>query len=88
MKTTMHIELEFEVYFDPQQAERRTRHYPGCPAHVEPYNLKVLGVPVGDKLFDAILDEYEHEIHDACWDALKEEEFAAADHRRDCMEDR
>jgi hypothetical protein len=88
VKTSINIELEFEIEFDAHPPEKMTRHYPGSPASVEPCDMKVLGVPIGDKLFEAMLDEYEHEIHDACWDALKEEEFAAADHRRDCKENR
>jgi hypothetical protein len=88
MKTTISIELEFEVDFDIQKEEQMTLHYPGCPAYVEPYDMKVLGVPLEDALFIAILDEYEDEIHDACWDALKEEAVAEADHRRDVLEDR
>ena len=88
MKTTINLELEFEIDFDTQKEERMTRHYPGCPAAVEPYGMKVLGVPVGDKLFEAIYDEHEHEIDDACWDGLREEAQAEAEHRRDSMEDR
>lgn len=82
MKTYAYIEIEVEIDFDHQPEEKMTRHYPGCPAHIEINEIKL---PTADE----VVKQYEQEIHDACWDEVKEEEqeraIMRAEYRRDAM---
>ena len=82
MKTSIFLEVEVEIDFDPQKAERMTWHYPGCPAHIEINEIKL---PTADE----VVKQYEQEIHDACWDEVIEEEqereIMRAEYRRDAM---
>ena len=92
MKTTINLELEFEVDFDIQKEERMTRHYPGCPAAIEINDLKIGRRAVTQDIFSRIMDQHQEEIEEACLEEAFEDHQAylveAADHRRDSMEGR
>jgi len=94
MEETIEIELTVPVTikFEAIKAERMTRHYPGCPAHIEIDGMEFMGVPFGTALTDAIYDEFEDEINDECWDYINDNEMERqvmmAEYRRDAMEDR
>ena len=99
MKTTIHLELEFEVDFGIQKEEKMTRHYPGCPASVEINEIKLIGLDgiylassVHNDLFDTLVALHGDEIEEVCWDCARDEEFedavAHAEHMRDSREDR
>ena len=92
MKAIIHLELELEIDFDVQKEERTTRHYPGCPAYVEPYQLTYVGlkekIMLPDRLADEIINDNEENIEQACWDEIAEEQATEAEYRRDAMMDR
>ena len=85
MKTTVPIELEFEVEFDVQKAEPMRWHYPGHPAEIEICGIKYNGHPVSDDMANEILEDNEYDIIQSCWDEIKETEIDMAISR---MEDR
>ena len=72
MKAYIDLELEFEVDFDYQKEEPTTRHYPGWPAAIEVNDLFIDGkkLPVG--IFNAVMDQCQDTIEDACWEELDE----------------
>ena len=100
MKAIIHLELEFEIDFDAIPAERMTRHYPGCPAHIELNGLEVITgkdskIDVwdcGSKLHDYLIKTYEDELMEACWEEVEENEMeravAQAEHFSDLRENR
>ena len=94
MEETIEIELTVPVTikFEAIKAERMTRHYPGCPAHLEFNSMEFMGVPFSTELFDAIYDEFEDEINDECmdyvYDSAMDDVVMRAEYRRDAMEDR
>ena len=94
MKTTIHLELEFEVDFDIQKEEKMTRNYPGCPADIEINEIEAEGClrGINQCLFDKVLAKYQEEIEEVCWEEAFEDHQAylveAADHMRDLREDR
>ena len=88
IELTLKLDIEYQAY--PE--EPRTRHYPGAGAEAEIIKISILGIPVDELLFDAIIDEYGEEITEACLDDAidneAEDAVAYAEHMRDVMEDR
>lgn len=92
MKTIIHLELEIEVDYDVQKAERMTRHYPGCPAAIEINTLSLDGIKLPINLENVITSQFYDEIKEACWDEVREDAMeravCEAEYRRDAMENR
>jgi len=74
MRTIVHLELEVEVDFDAQKAEPMTRHYPGNPAGVEINTLLINDIELDMKLFNSIMKDFQHEVEEACWVEIAEDE--------------
>jgi len=87
MEETIEIELTIPVTikFEAIKEERMTRHYPGCPAHIE-INEVILPTVF------TVAVEFEDEIEQACWDYVNEcaaeDAMMQAEYRRDAREDR
>ena len=79
------LTITVTVMFEAIKEERMTRHYPGCPAHIE-----INEVLIPDS--DSIIAEFEDEIEQACWDYVNEcaaeDAMMQAEYRRDAREDR
>ena len=70
MKINLTMEIEVEYVAHPE--EPRTRHYPGADAEAEILEISILGIPVDELLFDAIIDEHGEEITEACLEDAQE----------------
>jgi hypothetical protein len=91
MKTTISLEIECEVDFDYQPAERMTRHYPGCHEAVEINTLLLNEKEISMETFNIMMEMYQGEIEQACWDEVRdqeqEREIIKAEYRRYAKEE-
>ena len=74
----MELTITVKVQFYAKKAERMTRHYPGCPAHIEIEEI-ILPSP------DEVAKEFEDEITEACWDEVRDNAQAEAEARFEAM---
>ena len=92
MKTSIDLELEMEVDFDYQPAERMTHNDTGCPEDIEINAFKIYGCKINEKLFDKIMEDHGQSIEQQCWDQVEDDEtqrqVTKAEYRQDAREDR
>ena len=65
------VEIPITIHYDAQPAERMTRHYPGCPAHIELTTVEFNGKPIDEAIGEYITKEYEDSIIEDCWDDVE-----------------
>ena len=91
MKIPICIEIDMEVDYDVQKAERTTRHYPGCPAAIE-INTLLKGIELPMNLFNSIMSDFQQVIEDQCWNdvqcQVEENLVCEAEYKADALRDR
>ena len=91
-ETETTLELEVQIKFSIAKEERMTRHYPGCPAHIDDMMLTIEGEEISMELWNKICVKYGDELDEACWDhaneCAAENAMMQAEYRRDAREDR
>ena len=90
-ETETTLELEVQIKFSIAKEEKMTRHYPGCPAHIDDMYFTIEGEEISMELWNKICVKYGDELDEACWDHMQENEqeraIMQAEYRRDAMEE-
>lgn len=71
-EATIDVPLNLKVRFSWQKAEKQTRHYPGCPAHIDDVEFFLVSTEYPDKRVETPIEGW---MHDAILNAHTSEEW-------------